>query len=82
MWTIEVPYLGVEYENLVLLARADGTRLHLGDVATVVDGFAGTDQSARFDLTPAVLVPVPTLHLVVEDVRWLLGLGSAAGRRT
>ena len=56
--TVGQAYRGVEYENLVLLARADGTRLHLGDVATVVDGFAETDQSARFDLAPAVLVAV------------------------
>ena len=56
--TVGQAYRGVEYENLVLLARADGTRLHLGDVATVVDGFAETDQSARFDLAPAVLVSV------------------------
>ena len=56
--TIGQAYRGEEYEDLVLLARADGTRLHLGDVATVVDGFAETDQSARFDLEPAVLVSV------------------------
>ena len=56
--TVGQAYRGVEYESLVLLARADGTRLHLGDIATVVDGFAETDQSARFDLQPAVLVSV------------------------
>ncbi len=51
-------YHGDEFEKLVLLTRPDGTRLMLGDVARVVDGFAETDQSARFDGTPAVLVRV------------------------
>ncbi len=56
--TVGQAYRGAEYEGLVLLARPDGTRLQVGDVATVVDGFAETDQSARFDLEPAVLVSV------------------------
>ena len=51
-------YVGEEFTNLVLLSRPDGTRLLLGDVASVVDGFAETDQSARFDGKPAVLVQV------------------------
>ncbi len=49
---------GGEFEDLVLLTRPDGTRLLLGDVAEVVDGFAATDQAARFDGHPAVLVQV------------------------
>ncbi len=49
-------YRGREFEDLVLLHRVDGTRLTLGQVATVVDGFADTDQAARFDGEPAVLV--------------------------
>jgi multidrug efflux pump subunit AcrB len=49
---------GREFEDLVLLTRPDGTRLHLGDVARVVDGFADTRQAARFDGVPAVLVKV------------------------
>ena len=56
--TIGQAYRGDEYERLVLLARADGTRLHLGDVATVVDGFAETDQFARFDVEPTILISV------------------------
>ncbi len=51
-------YHGGEFEDLVLLTRPDGTRLLLGDVAHVVDGFAETDQSARFSGKPAVLVRV------------------------
>ena len=51
-------YRGQEFEDLVLLTRPDGTHLRLGDVAHVVDGFAETDQFARFDGQPAVLVEV------------------------
>lgn len=51
-------YRGGDFEQLVLLTRADGSRLTLGQVATVVDGFAETDQAARFDGLPAVLVQV------------------------
>ena len=56
--TIGQAYRGSEYEDLVLLTRADGTRLALGNVATVVDGFAETDQLARFDGDAAVLISV------------------------
>ncbi len=56
--TIGQAYRGDEYEDLVLWTRPDGSRLHLGDVATVVDGFAETDQQARFDYEPTVLVTV------------------------
>ncbi len=47
-------YRGHEFERIVLFTRPDGTRLLLGDVARVVDGFAETDQSARFAGEPAV----------------------------
>ncbi len=56
--TIGQAYRGEEYENLVLWTRADGSRLRVGDVATVVDGFAETDQFARFDGTPTMMVSV------------------------
>ena len=56
--TVGQAYRGREYEDLVLLTRADGTRLTLSQVATVIDGFAETDQSARFDRDPTVMVSV------------------------
>jgi multidrug efflux pump subunit AcrB len=49
---------GPEFEAIVLRTRPDGTRLLLGEVARVVDGFAETDQFARFDGKPAALVKV------------------------
>ena len=51
-------YIGREYEDLVLLTRRNGTRIKLGDVAEVIDGFAETDQQARFDGEPSVFVEV------------------------
>ncbi|MBT3736823.1 MAG: efflux RND transporter permease subunit, partial [Gammaproteobacteria bacterium] len=51
-------YWGTDFEQLVLLTRADGTRVYLSDVATVIDGFEDTDQSLRFDGKPAALVRV------------------------
>ncbi len=51
-------YRGPEFESLVLITRADGTHLTLGEVAEVVDGFAETDQFTRFEGKPSVLVQV------------------------
>lgn len=56
--TIGQAYRGKEFEDLVVWTRPDGSRLHLRDVATVIDGFAQTDQMARFDVEPAMLVSV------------------------
>ena len=56
--TLGQAYRGAEFENLALWTRPDGTRLRLGDVATVVDGFAESDQHARFDRDPMVMVSV------------------------
>ena len=51
-------YRGREFEQIVLRSFPDGTRLTVGDVAVVRDAFAETDESARFDGEPAVLVQV------------------------
>ena len=51
-------YVGDDFERLPLITLADGTRLEIGDVATVVDGFADDDLASRFDGQPAVLVQV------------------------
>jgi multidrug efflux pump subunit AcrB len=49
---------GGEFERIVLFSRPDGTRLHLADVARVVDGFAETDQRARLNGERAVVLHV------------------------
>ncbi len=51
-------YDGAQFENLPLITRADGVHLRLGDIAQVRDTFAETDQMARFDGQPVVLIPV------------------------
>ncbi|MFN7139047.1 MAG: efflux RND transporter permease subunit [Limisphaerales bacterium] len=51
-------YRAPEFERIPIRTRPDGTRLHLGDVATVIDGFSETEQSARFNNEPAVAIQV------------------------
>ena len=51
-------YRGGEFEELVLVTRPDGSRVRLGEVAKVIDGFADTDLVSNFDGKPAVLVQV------------------------
>jgi multidrug efflux pump subunit AcrB len=51
-------YRGDEFAQLVVLSKPDGTRVRLGEVARVVDGFADDDLLARFDGKPAALVKV------------------------
>lgn len=42
-------YTGEEFENIVLLTREDGTRLLLGEIAQVVDGFEDRQAMIEFD---------------------------------
>ncbi len=51
-------YTADEFGDLVVLTRPDGTHLALGDVATIIDGFAETDQISRFDGLPALTAKV------------------------
>jgi multidrug efflux pump subunit AcrB len=51
-------YRGKEFEDIVVLTRADGTSIALGEIATVVDGFEESDLQARFDGNPAVSLKV------------------------
>jgi len=51
-------YEGPDFRDIVLLTRPDGSRILLGDVATVVDGFEDTSQGASFNGDPMVQVQV------------------------
>ena len=51
-------YTGREFEGIPLIALPDGTTIRLGDVARIIDGFKDTDQSGRFNGSPAVLIQV------------------------
>ncbi|MEH6910637.1 MAG: efflux RND transporter permease subunit [Oceanicoccus sp.] len=47
--TIGQAYRQADFENVVLISNADGTRLTLGDIATINDGFVEGDGFATFD---------------------------------
>ncbi len=49
---------GEDFARIPIFARRDGSRLTVGDVARVVDGFAESDQRATFDGMPAALIQV------------------------
>lgn len=51
-------YRGHEYEDIVVLTRADGTNITLGEIATVRDAFQEGFLKARFNGEPAVSVMV------------------------
>ena len=51
-------YVAEDFENLVVRTNADGSRVMLGDIANVIDGFEDREVITRFDGRPAVLVRV------------------------
>jgi len=51
-------YTGDEFSQLVLRTFADGTRLTLGDIATIRDGFVETDGYGRFNGRPTATLQV------------------------
>jgi multidrug efflux pump subunit AcrB len=51
-------YTKTDFENIVLLAQDDGTKVRLGDVATVDDGFEDSELITRFNGERAALLKV------------------------
>ena len=51
-------YTGYEFEQIVLLTNPDGTRVRLGDIATIRDGFAETQSYAFFNGKPSLGINV------------------------
>jgi multidrug efflux pump subunit AcrB len=52
-------YTKTDFEDIVLLTRPDGTKLQLGDVASVEDGFdENSDLITRFNGKPAAILNV------------------------
>lgn len=84
-------YRGPEYEKIVVLSRSDGTEVHLGDIATVVDGFEDSDLAGYFDGqrsvqlqvfrvgTQNLLDLVATVKEFIEDERDSLPAGVSIG---
>ncbi|MFK7828315.1 MAG: efflux RND transporter permease subunit [Congregibacter sp.] len=52
--SVSQAYSGREFEQLTLISRADGTRIRLGDIATVRDGFAEQPVLSTVDGKPAL----------------------------
>ncbi|MEH6568322.1 MAG: efflux RND transporter permease subunit [Halioglobus sp.] len=55
-------YDRLDFESIPLLSTRDGTQLQLGDVATIVDGFADVDVRTRFNDNPS-----HNLHVTVSS---------------
>lgn len=51
-------YESVDFENIVVLTRPDGTLVRLGEIATVIDGFEDTELRGRFNGDPCVVIKV------------------------
>ncbi len=56
--TIGQNYDQQDFEEIVLISRADGTTIRLGDIGTVVDGFEDSDLITRYNGQPSALVEV------------------------
>ena len=56
--TIGQSYDQLDFEEIVVVARNDGTIIHLGDIAEVRDAFQDTDLIVRHQGKPAVFVEV------------------------
>ena len=56
--TVGQRYVQQDFEEIVLVARDDGTAIRLGDVADVHDAFQDTDLIVRHEGNPAIFVEV------------------------
>ncbi len=54
-------YTGIEFSELVLRTFSDGTRLTLGDIATIRDGFVESNDYSRFNGQPSAILQVLTV---------------------
>jgi multidrug efflux pump subunit AcrB len=59
-------YRGGEFEDIIVLSRADGTSVRLDEIANIIDGFQEGDIRARFDGKPAAMVRI--YQVGVEDL--------------
>ncbi len=51
-------YVGKDFEEIVLITREDGTRITVGDIADVRDGFEEEPLVATYNGTPCVMINV------------------------
>jgi multidrug efflux pump subunit AcrB len=75
-------YTKDEFARIVVVTQNDGTRLLLGEVAGIIDGFEEDDRFATFDGSPAVLIRVyrigdqKVLDLVARVKEWVSGASA------
>jgi multidrug efflux pump subunit AcrB len=51
-------YYAGEYRDIPVITRADGTRITLGQIAEIKEGFADVDMASRFQGKPAAIINV------------------------
>lgn len=51
-------YTARDFQDIIVLARPDGSTIRLGDIALVTDGFEESDLITRFDGQPAALISI------------------------
>ncbi len=61
-------YTGEEFRDIVIRSNPDGTKLTVGDLARVYDGFEETPVIARFDGEPAILLSVNRLGTQQDSI--------------
>ena len=49
---------GLDFQNITILTKADGTRLKLGDIALVKDGFVEDSATLTFNGQPTKLINI------------------------
>ncbi len=89
--TVERRDYGREFETIEMIKTPNGTTVLLGDIASVIDGFADTDESAQYDGKPAAMISIyrtgdqtpaeiaDTVKTYVEELKQRLpkGVGAA-----
>jgi len=56
--TKERRYWGPDYADITIISKPDGSRVRLGDIAHVIDGFADSETYGLFNGKPAAMVQV------------------------
>ena len=51
-------YTKADFANISILSRTDGTRIRLGDIATIIDGFNNDPLYSQFDGLPAAFINI------------------------
>ena len=51
-------YSGLEYENITILTKSDGTRLKLGDIGTIKDSFVDDPAFLKFNGLPTKMINI------------------------